>query len=313
MSTTTEKENPLIGLSDGLADAVERAGASTVAVHARHRLGSSGVLWRPGIVVTADHAVRRDDDISITLPDGTTAPAALAGRDPDTDLAILTIDSSAAIAAPQFADVEALKAGNFVLAVARDAEDGVRASSGVISSVSGHWRTWRGGHIDRFISLDLTLYPGFSGGPLVDVSGRVLGINTSALSRRFELTIPKATVDRVIDQLSSGRRAGRAYIGVGLQPVRLSDALRRSANVDANSGAIVVAIEPNGPAEQAGLFIGDIIIGFDGATIEDTDDILAQLGGDRIGAQVKLRVVRGGKATEPVVTIGERAVEEEEN
>ncbi|MBV8221853.1 MAG: serine protease, partial [Candidatus Eremiobacteraeota bacterium] len=174
------------------------------------------------------------------------------------------------------------------------------------------WRTWRGGNVDRFISLDLSLYAGFSGGPLVDVGGRVLGMNTSALSRRFDLTIPNATVDRVVDQLSTGRRRGRAYLGVGMQPVGLSESLRAGAGIDARSGAMVVAVEPGGPAEQGGLFLGDIIIGFDGAQIGDTDDILAQLGSDRVGAQVKLRVVRGGKVVEPQIVVGERSNAEDE-
>lgn len=311
MSQLTEAPNPLASLSLGFADAVERAGASTVAVHARHRIDASGVIWRPGLIVTADHAIRRDDDISITLPDGSTAPASLAGRDPDTDLAILRTESTSG-AIPEFGDPAELKTGNLVLAVARDGEDGVRASSGVISSVSGPWRTWRGGNIDQFISLDLSLYPGFSGGPLVDVAGRVLGINTSALSRRFDLTIPRATVERVIELALSGRRLGRGYLGVGMQPVRLSESLQRAAKVDADAGAIVVAVEPDGPAEKAGVLIGDIIIGFEGASIEDTDDVLAQLGGDRIGTQARLRVVRGGHVVEQTLTVGERPVEQDD-
>jgi S1-C subfamily serine protease len=154
MPELIETESPLVHLSNDLAAAVERGGASTVAVHARHRVGSSGVLWRPGIVVTADHAVRRDDDISITLPNGDTAAARLQGRDPDTDLAVLAVET-AGVEEPEFADASALKTGNLVVAVARDGEDGVRAASGVISAVSGPWRTWRGGRIDQFISLDL--------------------------------------------------------------------------------------------------------------------------------------------------------------
>lgn len=311
MPEVIESESPLVHLSNDLAAAVERAGASTVAVHARHRVGSSGVLWRSGIVVTADHAVRRDDDISITLPNGANAAARLQGRDPDTDLAVLAVEAPG-VAQPEYADAAALKTGNLVVAVARDGEDGVRAASGVISAVSGPWRTWRGGRIDQFISLDLSLYPGFSGGPLVDVLGRVLGINTSALSRRYDLAIPKSTVDRVIDQILSGRRPGRGYLGVGMQPVRLSESLRRAARLDAVGGAIVVAVEPDGPAEKAGLFIGDIIIGIDGTPVEDTDDVLAQLGSDRVGANVRLRVVRGGQVVEPSVTIGERPVEQEQ-
>lgn len=312
MALVKESSSPLLALSNDLADAVERAGASIVAVHARHRIGSSGVLWHPGLIVTADHAIRREDDISITLPDGSSAAATLAGRDPDTDLAVLRYDG-AGVNVPEFGDAGALKVGNLVIAVARDAEDGVRASSGVISSASGAWRTWRGGRVDQFISLDLSLYPGFSGGALVDVAGRVLGINTSALSRRFDLAIPKTTVDRVIDAALSGRRSGRGYLGVGMQPVRLSPSLQRAAKVDAQSGAIVVALEPDGPAEKAGVLIGDIILAFDGAPIEDTDDVLAQLGSDRIGTSVRLRIVRGGQAVEQPVVIGERPAEQEDD
>jgi S1-C subfamily serine protease len=311
MPEVIETQSPLVHLSNDLADAVERAGASTVAVHARHRVSSSGVLWRPGLIVTADHTVRRDEDLGITLPDGSTAQARLQGRDPDTDLAVLAVDV-AGVTQPEFGDAAALKSGNLVVAVARDGEDGVRAASGVISAVSGPWRTWRGGRIDQFISLDLSLYTGFSGGPLVDVLGRVLGITTSALSRRYDLAIPKSTVDRVIDQILSGRQPGRGYLGVGMQPVRLSESLCRAANVDAPGGVIVVAVEPDGPAEKAGLYVGDIIVGFDGTPVEDTDDVLAQLGSDRVGAAIRLRVVRGGQVVEPTVTIGERAVDEEQ-
>jgi len=311
MPEVIESESPLVHLSNDLAAAVERAGASTVAVHARHRVGSSGVLWRDKLIVTADHSVRRDDDISVTLPDGTTVAARLQGRDPDTDLAVLAIDA-VNVAQPEFADAAGLKSGNLVIAVARGGEDGVRAASGVISAASGPWRTWRGGHIDRFVSLDLSLYPGFSGGPLVDVLGRVLGVTTSALSRRYDLAIPNSTVDRVVDQILSGRQPGRGYLGVGLQPVRLSESLRRAARLDAVGGAIVVAVEPDGPAEKAGLFVGDIIVGFDGTPVEDTDDVLSQLGSDRVGKNIRLRVVRGGQVVEPTVAIGERHVEQEQ-
>jgi len=311
MPELKESESPLVHLSNDLATAVDRAGASTVAVHARHRVGSSGVLWRAGVIVTAEHTVRRDDDIGVTLPDGSSVSARLAGRDPDTDLAVLKTDGASA-SLPEFGDADQLKPGNFVIAVARDGEDGVRAASGVISASSGAWRTWRGGRIDRFISLDLSLYPGFSGGPLVDAGGRVLGVNTSALSRRYDLAIPRSTVDRVIEQILSGQRRGRGYLGVGMQPVRLSDSLRRAAGLDATGGAIVVAVEPEGPAEKAGVYIGDIIIGFDGATVEDTDDVLAQLGSDRVGASLPVRVVRGGKVLELNVTIGERTAEEDQ-
>ncbi len=298
----------LLALSNDLADAIEHAGRFTVAVHARHRNPSTGVHWRPGVIVTADHAIRQDDEISVTLPDGRSVPATLAGRDSDTDLAVLKIDPNGTALA-DLAEGASLKVGHLVIAVARAGNDGLRASSGVVSAVGGAWRTWRGGHVEQFIALDLNLYPGFSGGPLVDPSGHVLGVNTSALSRRFDLTLPIATVDRVIEQLLTRGRIARGYLGIGMQPVRLSDALRRSAGVKSEGGAIVVAVEPDGPAERGGIFVGDIIVALGGEPIEDTDDLLAQLGSDRVGKALRLRLIRGGAAAEIDVTVGERPQE----
>jgi S1-C subfamily serine protease len=298
----------LLALSNDLADAIDHAGRFTVAVHARHRTPSTGVHWRPGVIVTADHAIRQDDEIFVTLPDGRSVPATLAGRDSDTDLAVLKIDPNGTAIA-DLAEGASLKVGHLVIAVARAGDDGLRASSGVVSALGGAWRTWRGGHVEQFIALDLNLYPGFSGGPLVDPSGHVLGVNTSALSRRFDLTLPIATVDRVIEQLLTRGRIARGYLGIGMQPVRLSDALRRSAGVKSEGGAIVVAVEPDGPAERGGIFVGDIIVALDGKPIEDTDDLLAQLGSDRVGKALRLRLIRGGAAAEIDVTVGERPQE----
>ena len=298
----------LLALSNDLADAIDRAGRFTVAVHARHRSPSSGVHWRQGVIVTADHTIRQEDDISVTFPDGRSVAAALAGRDSDTDLAVLKVEAGG-VPVAQFAGAEDLKVGHLVIAVARAGDDGLRASSGVASAVGGPWRTWRGGHVEQFIALDLNLYPGFSGGPLIDSSGGVIGINTSALSRRFDLTLPVATVNRVIDQLLTRGRIARGYLGIGMQPVRLSEALRRAAGVNGDGGAIVVAVEPEGPAERGGIFVGDIIVALDGTPIEDTDDVLTQLGSDRVGKALRLRLVRGGAATEVSVTVGERPQE----
>src|SRR5215468_257545 len=186
----------LLSLSNDLAGAVERAGRAVVAVNGRPRLPSTGVHWRPGVIVTADHTVRTDEDITITRPDGRTVPASLAGRDPGTDLAVLRVgDSDLPVA--DVAEPASLRVGHMVLAIG----NGPRASWGVVSALGGRWRTWRGGEIDQLVRLDLTLYPGFSGGPLVDVEGRVVGISTSGLSRQLELAVPAATVARVAAEL----------------------------------------------------------------------------------------------------------------
>src|SRR6059058_2156033 len=165
----------LQSLSTELADAVESAGRAVVAIHARRRIPASGVHWRPGVVVATHHTINRDDNITVTLPDGRTVPATLAGRDPGTDLAVLKVQGAEWPAA-EIGDAAALKVGHVVLAVARPGEHGLSASVGVVSYLGEAWRTWRGGQIDRFVRPDLTLYPGFSGGPLADVQGRVIDV-----------------------------------------------------------------------------------------------------------------------------------------
>ena len=206
----------LLSLSNDLASAVERAGRSVVAVHARPRLPSSGVHWRPGIVVTAEHTVRVDEEIRVAWADGRTALASLVGRDPGTDLAVLRIGDTDWPAA-EVGDSAALKVGNLVLAVGY----GPRASWGVVSAVGGAWRTWRGGEVDRFLRVDLVLYPGFSGGALVDASGEVAGLVTSGLSRQLELAVPASTVTRITDEVLATGRVSRSYVGLGFQPVAL--------------------------------------------------------------------------------------------
>jgi S1-C subfamily serine protease len=214
----------LLSLSNDLASAVEHAARAVVAVHGRPRLPSTGVHWRPGIVVTAEHTVRADEEIRVAWADGRTAPASLVGRDPGTDLAVLRVGETDWPVA-EVGDSASLKVGHVVLAVGY----GPRASWGVVSALGGAWRTWRGGEVDRLVRIDLVLYPGFSGGPLVDAAGKVAGLVTSGLSRHLELAVPVSTVGRVVDELLTTGRISRGYVGLGLQPVALPEAWRRLA------------------------------------------------------------------------------------
>ena len=295
----------LTNLSDDLSNAVASAARSVVTVHGGRRFGASGVLWRPGVVVTTDHALEQDEEIGVTLPDGTRVAARLAGRDGSTDLAILKIDSNAAPVAER-APVEALRIGHVVIAVARPGGDGPSASMGVMSALSDSWTTWRGGRVDRFIRADLTLYPGFSGGPLVDAAGQLIGINTSGLTRHWSVALPPSTVDRVADALLAKGRIARGYLGVGLQPVRVPESIARTLQLARTGGAIVVAVEPGSPADRSGVMIGDVLIGIDGAAVSDVEDVHGLLGPDKVGAQSSLRVIRAGALAEVSVTIGER-------
>lgn len=302
---SSETRSVLLDLSNNLADAVAHAGASTVAVHARQRQSASGVLWRPGVIVATDHTIERDDDITVTLPDGASVAATLAGRDPSTDIAILKV-AGASLPVAVVGDAGALRVGHMALAVGRFGEGGLGTSLGVISALGGSWNTWRGGQVDQFIRADVTLYPGFSGGPLVNAAGEIVGINTSGLSRNMGLTIPAATVNRVVDQLLSTGHIARGYLGVGLQPVRLPDTLKQAVGVSSDTGVIVISIESGGPAEKAGLFIGDILITLDGTSATDTDAVQALLGPERIGTPLAAKIARGGAPVDVTITVGAR-------
>lgn len=303
-SSSSEMGSALLALSNDLASAVERAGSAVVAVNARRRIPSSGVHWRSGVIVTADQTVRRDEEITVTLPDGRTVPATLAGRDSSTDLAVLKLQN-ADLPTAEIGDTSSLKVGHVVLAVARPGENGLSASMGVVSALGGPWRTWGGGQIDQFVRLDISLYPGFSGGPLVDAAGRIVGINTSG-PRNMVLTIPASTVNRVVNQLVEKGRVARGYLGLGMQPVQLPDTLKNTLNLSSNSGVIVVSIEAGGPADKAGVLIGDILIALDGKAVRDTSEVLAMLGTECVGKTISAQIIRGGALVEVAIAVGER-------
>jgi len=286
----------LAGLSQDLSSAVELVGRSVVAINARRRIPSSGIVWRPGVVVSASHTISRDEDIGVTLASGRTAGATLAGRDPTTDLAVLRLED-AAVPPVERGDDTDLQVGRLVLALGRPGP-GITASLGIISAVGGEWRTWQGGRVERFVRLDLAIYDGFSGGPLVEAGGKVLGLNTSGLSRAMALALPASTVDRVTDQLRTSGRVRRGYLGLAVQPVQLPEPL--------GLGLVVVKLETGGPAEQAGLLLGDILTALDGQELADPADILAALGTERVDKPIEVQLLRGGAPKTIAITVGER-------
>ncbi|HEY0776426.1 MAG TPA: trypsin-like peptidase domain-containing protein [Gemmatirosa sp.] len=288
-------------LSTDLAAAAETAGRATVAVHARRRIPASGILWRPALVVATHHTVHKDDDVRITLDGGATARATVVGRDPGTDLVVLRLDGETGT--PATVAREPLRVGQLGLALGRPG-DAVTAALGVVSAVGPAWRTWHGGEIDQFVRLDVSVYDGFSGGPLADAAGRVLGVNTSALARAAAVTIPAATVDRVVDQLLAGGRVRRGYLGIGTQPVRLPDAVQAQLGGQ-QTALMLVALEPGAPAEQGGLLLGDVLVALGARPTLDVDDVLAALGGDTVGQQVDARILRAGELRTVPVTIGD--------
>jgi S1-C subfamily serine protease len=305
---TQEKSNTWLALSNDLAAAVERTGPVVVAVHARPRTPSSGVSWQQGVVVTANHTVKRDEEITLTTADGRTLPATLAGRDPGTDLAVLRHEAKD-LPVAEIGDAASLKVGHLVLAVGRregNDDESFPAGLGMVSLAGGPWRTWRAGEIDWFLRLDLAIFLGFSGGPLVTAEGRVLGINTTGLARGQGLAIPASTVNRVAAQLLEKGRVSRGYLGLGMMPLHLPEALVNQLHLPAGNGMMVLSVEPDGPAGAAGALIGDVVAALDGKPVSDLDDIQAVLGGERVGQTVRALMVRGGASLELAITVGER-------
>jgi serine protease DegQ len=296
----------LVSFSQELNSAAEKAGPSVVTVHARHRVPSSGIHWRRGIVVTANHTVRREDDITVLIHGGKRISAKLAGRDPGTDLAALQFDQETDLPIPQFADTANLKLANFVLALGRTRFGNPVASAGIIGGLGGEWRTWRGGRIDQNIRLDLALYPGFSGGPLVHFDGNVLGLNTNGFDRGRAVTVPVSTVNRVVDELLAKGYIARPYLGIAMQPVALPEALRAKLKSSAAGGLMVLHVEAGGPADKAGIVLGDVIVELQGKPALDTEHIQDLLASAKVNEKIATTVIRGGAPLELSITLGER-------
>lgn len=291
-------------LSSQLASAVEAAANFIVSIHARRRIPSSGIVWRDGIVVSASHTVRKDDEIPITLPGGESTVAKVAGRDSATDLIALRVQGTKSYVAPR-ADAGSLRVGSLVLAVGRPGRD-VSASFGIVSAVGEGWRTWQGARIDRVLRLDLAVYDGFSGGPLVDASGALLGLNNSALARGTPLALPVAAVDRVVDELLERGHVRRPFIGVAVQPVELSASLTKQHGLKGDTGLLIVSIADGSPAEKAGMLLGDVLLEANGNELTGPDDLLDALSSVGKDGAVALRFLRGGTVKTASITPADR-------
>ena len=287
----------LLDLSDQLAAAVQRAGQSVLAVHGRPRIPSTGIHWRSGLIVTANHTLQTEEDLSVTGPTGESSRVTVAGRDPGLDIAVLKIATVAGTVA-ELGDSDAVRVGHMVLALG----SGPRASWGVVSAISA--ASSRREEHDVF-SLDLRLYPGFSGGPLVDAHGAVVGVNTSGVSRHLHLAIPAKAVDRVVDAVVRHGRVPQAFLGVSTQQIRVPDGAREEGSGGRDRAVIVVEVQPGSPA-AAGLLVGDVILALDGVAVTDPLDLRRALRPERIGQRVAASVLRAGRVVEVALTVGER-------
>jgi len=287
---THSSTGPLAAVSSSFAEIVARTAPAIVSVHS-HRSRASGFVWKPGLVITADEALAEEGEVTIRLADGTEHAATIAGRDHTTDIALLRMEATniAPIALAQI--LPPLGA----LAVVVAAEGGVpTASLGMISLAGGRWRSLRGGDIDARLELDVRLRHSHEGGLALDVSGQAFGM--AVRGPRRVLTIPAATIERVAARLESHGRIARGYLGVGLQPVRLDDGI----------GAMVMSVDKQGPAANAGVRQGDVIVGINNERIAGVRALVRSLGPDSVGSTIDLAVQRAGAPVNVKLVVGER-------
>lgn len=292
----------LVELSNAMAAAAEKAGASTVMVNARRRMPASGIVYSSDLVLTADHVVEREEGITVTLGDGTETPATLVGRDPGTDLALLRLEQANAKTAKISKGV---KIGQITLALGRPSTGGIEASLGVVSAISGPVRTPRG-MLNSYIRTDTTPFPGFSGGPLVDAEGRAIGLNTSGFGRGSSLTIPAELAWKVAEQLDKHGSIKRGYLGIRSQAVEVPETGQEALKREQATGLLVLSVEKKSPAEAGGLMVGDILVGIDGNPVSDHDELFARLSGDVVDKSIPVEILRGGQLQTLQVKIGMR-------
>ncbi len=304
----------LTEISNGMADAAEKAAAGMVQVAGRRRGGATGIVWADGLIVTADHVVpgrkgghgkhghKKHGKVrkpTVILADGTKLEAEVVGRDPSTDIAVLRVEG--ATLTPATRSKETGRVGNIVLALGMG--HGVTESTfGVLSGIGDSWRTSAGGVIDQYIQTDVLMYPGFSGGPLINTAGEVVGMNSSGLMRGASIAIPNKTIERVVAQLTEYGEVKRGYLGVRNQPARLSEKI--ATELGQETGLLIAGVKTGSPAEDSGLLVGDVIVTFNGRAIRHPDDLLSELSAVIPGEKTPTTVVRGGKLKKMNVKVG---------
>jgi S1-C subfamily serine protease len=296
--------NPLTALSNSLVQAVGKAGESTVLVNGRHRMPASGIVYAPDLILTADHVVERDEDISVMLANGTNVNVTIAGRDPGNDLVLLRLDKTSATPAEK-ANRDA-NVGQVVIALGRPSQEGIEASLGIVSAVGGPVRTGRGGLLERYLRTDAIPFPGFSGGPLIDTEGKVVGLNTSGLAHGAAITIPAFLAWSGAENLAKFGYIKRGYLGIRSQQVELSPELGKALSREQEAGLLLISVERGSPAEAGGLMVGDILVAIDGQSIIDHDALMVHLTGETVGKPISIQVLRGGQPLTVAVTVGER-------
>jgi serine protease Do len=291
-----------IGILQTISGEIERiaesTGRSVVGVSSGHGNGS-GIAWDEKTVVTAYHVVRGADQVTVGTDDGRKLEAKVTGRFRRSDIAVLTVDG--VLKPIERGDSEGLKAGQFVLALANPFSARTSVTSGIVTGASRSIGGWWGMTIEDAIITDARVNPGYSGGPLVDAAGRLIGMNVAYVSKRG-IAVPLSTISKVVQRLAKGQPFRRAYLGIGSNPVALPEEVASDSRVGQDSGVMIFSVEDGTPAKQAGLSFGDVILRFGGKSVSDSEDLTGLLGEEAIGKQAKLSVLRGGNVVELDIT-----------
>jgi S1-C subfamily serine protease len=296
----TDQPDLLAQFSNALASRAEAAKNAVVAIRLAHGRHLTGMAWRSDIVVASEQSLPRKDEFELVAAGGSVLTAKIAGRDPSTNIAILRLAEP--MASPSITAGEA-RTGAVALAIGADGAGGASARLGLVNLVGPEWHSSRGGLIDRRIVLDVSIGRREEGGPVFDAGGGCLGMSTFG-PRGQVIAIPTATIERVVPQLDKDGRIARGWLGVALQAVAVPDALRESA--DQSSGLMVMSVVEGGPAAQAGIVAGDIILSVDGTPAHRFRKIARHFGADSIGRKADLRLIRSGAVMTVQTTIAER-------
>jgi len=301
MSRTSGSSEILESISNAIVGVAEKLSPSIVRVGAGRWRGGTGTVWsRDGHIVTSNHVVGEMNEIDVGFSDGTRHTAKVVGRDPFSDIALLKVDSDQ-LTPVEPGDSDSLKVGQFVLALANPMGMRPGATSGIVTNPSFSTRSWWGGGLDKVVITDARLNPGYSGGPLVDARGRVVGINAAFANNRG-ISVPVNTVKTVVNKLMHDGKIKRAYMGITADSIRLPEHLASQSEIDQTGGLIVYGIDQNSAAKKAGLALGDVIVKLDGKQVEGLTDLRGVLDDKAIGKTIKVSVLRGEKFTELTIT-----------
>jgi serine protease DegQ len=293
----------LTSLSGELAAVVEAAAPSVVRVEGQRRAASSGVVWSgEGVFVATHHSVDIEENVPIGLDDGRTLRAHVVGRDPGSDIVVLRTEA-AGLVPLRWGDSSAARPGHLVVGLSRPGRS-LRARLGMVSAASGEWRSPSGGKLEAYLESDIAPHPGFSGGPLLDSAGAALGLNTAGVLRGAALALVPSTVRRVVEALLARGRMRRGFLGIGTQTIAMIP-----PHEGQTVALIVLSVQPASPAAKAGLYVGDVLLRADDAPLTSPATLLPALDEERVGRQLKLRVLRAGEMRTIDVVVGERGGE----